>query len=117
MTLGGPSGVRAFTTVDGLGDQGLLLSLELNRRLALGQSVGLFYDGGQIKLRNPQASEPKKTYSLQALGTQINGEAVGGIYNLTLAKGIGSYHGWSSSNIESKPRNWRLYGSISWMFQ
>ena len=112
MVLGGPNGVRAYTTVDGLGDHGALLSLGAQRRWSSGHSVGFFYDGGRIKLLNPQATEPQKSHRLEALGTEIRGPVSGGIYNLTMAKGMGGYKGWNSTNIESKPNNWRFFASI-----
>ncbi len=115
MVLGGPTGVRAYSTMDGLGDQGGLVSLEVNHRLTRSHSAGLFYDGGLIRLMNPQTTEPQTPYSLQALGMQMNGQALGGVYNLTVAKGIGSHRGWNAYNTESSPHNWRLYGAINWV--
>eukprot|EP01032_Pedospumella_encystans_P012893 gene12893-14879_t len=53
LSLGGIGGVRAYTSVDGTGDDGAVASLELNRRLNNGMLVGGFYDAGLIKLKNP----------------------------------------------------------------
>jgi hemolysin activation/secretion protein len=117
MVLGGVNGVRAYTSVDGLGDNGGLLNLEINRRLSSGQSVGAFYDGGLIRLSSPQASEPQRRYSLQALGTQVSGQTLGGLYNVSLAKGIGGYAGWNAYNTETKPNNWRLNVAMTWFVQ
>jgi hemolysin activation/secretion protein len=117
MVLGGVTGVRAYTSIDGLGDNGALLNLEFNRRLPSGQSVGVFYDGGLIRLSSPQPTEPQNHYSLQAVGTQVSGQVIGGIYSLSLAKGIGGYAGWNANNAESKPNNWRLNAAMTWYLQ
>ena len=36
--------------------------------------------------------------------------------NLSLAKGMGGYKGWTPSNIESKPNNWRLNAALTHYF-
>jgi hemolysin activation/secretion protein len=117
MSLGGIGGVRAYTSVDGIGDDGMVASLELNRRLNNGMVVGGFYDAGFIKLKNPAlGTEPLKSYYLQALGMQLSGSYQRAIYSLTLAKGFGGYSAWNSYNIESKPNNWRLVGALTYLF-
>lgn len=117
MSLGGIGGVRAYTTVDGVGDDGGLLSLEFNKRLTNGKSVGVFYDGGIIKLHNPQSIEYRRSYSLQAVGLQFGGAHENILYSVNLAKGVGGYKGWTGRayNIESKPNNWRLNVAISYL--
>ena len=67
-----------------------------------------------IRLSNPQGSEPQKSYSLQALGLQGSGQALGGAYNASLATGIGGNAGWSVNNAESEPDNWRLNVAMTW---
>ena len=118
FSLGGVAGVRAYTTVDGVGDNGGVLSLELNKRMDNGMTAGVFYDGGRIKLLNPQSVEYRQSYSLQAVGAQLVGNYANLIYNLSLAKGIGGYKGWTGStyNIESKPNNWRLNVALTYLY-
>ncbi len=117
FSLGGASGVRAYTTVDGFGDDAALLTLEVNKRLMRGLTVGGFYDGGIVR--------PAKTvspgvfdglYSLQAVGAQVNGNVGRWYYNTSLAKGVGGYKAWQASNIESKPNNWRLNAVLSYLY-
>lgn len=92
MSLGGVYGVRAYTAADGVGDQGISGSLELNRRLSGSQLVGVFYDAGVIRPNKVHVEGGfNTTYSLQAVGTQWSGNVGRWYYNLTLAKGFGGY--------------------------
>lgn len=118
LSLGGIGGVRAYTSVDGTGDDGAVASLELNRRLRNGMVVGGFYDAGLIKLKNPlnNGTEWQSKYALQALGVQLSGSVQKASYSLSLAKGLGGYSAWTSYNIESTPNNWRLFASLTYVF-
>jgi hemolysin activation/secretion protein len=117
MSLGGIGGVRAYTSIDGTGDDGAVASLELNRRLSNGMVAGVFYDAGLIKLKNPAlGTEALQSYHLQALGAQLSGSYERASYSLTLSKGLGGYSSWTSSNIESTPNNWRLVGALTYLF-
>lgn len=117
FSLGGASGVRAYTTLDGFGDDAVLMSLEVNKRLMQGLSVGGFYDGGVV--RPAKSATPgvfDGNYSLQALGAQASGNTGRWFYNASLAKGIGGYKAWQPSNTESKPNNWRLNAVLTYMY-
>lgn len=113
FSLGGASGVRAYTTMDGFGDDAVLLTLEANKRLGRGLTVGGFYDGGVVR---PSKSGLIDNYSLQAVGAQVSGNTGRWFYNTTLAKGVGGYKAWQTSNIESKPNNWRLNASLTYLY-
>jgi len=116
IALGGVSGVRAYTTVDGVGDDGALLSLEIKKRLDNGMTLGTFYDAGVVKPLNPQSIEYRRSYSLQAIGLELSGHHQRLHYGLQLAKGIGGYKGWTGStyNTESRPDNWRLNVALTY---
>lgn len=118
LALGGNGGVRAYTGVDGVGDNGAVINLELLHRLSDASVVGAFYDAGVVKLRNPKMAslEYGRHYWLQALGMQWSAQHQGVVYNSTLAKGFGGHKGWNLYNIESKPNNWRLYMSATYRF-
>ena len=45
---------------------------------------------------------------------QVSGQALGGAYNASLAKGSGGNAGWSVNNAESEPDNWRLNVAMTW---
>ena len=117
MSMGGANGVRAYSTADGLGDDALLGSLELNYKNLPNQSFGVFYDGGWVKAsKTPISGVYTDTYALQAVGVQSSGNANGFYYNWTLAKGIGGNKGALPTDIESKPNNWRLGVSLTYTF-
>ncbi len=110
FAIGGVSGVRAYTTAEGVGDRGAVLSLELHQRLPNGVTVGAFYDAGVVKLLSPQPMEPAHSYTLQAAGLQLNMGDQSVQYTLNIAKGLGGYKGWTGTihNVESRPDNWRV---------
>ena len=108
--------MRAYTTMDGFGDDAVLLTLEANKRLGRGLTVGGFYDGGMV--RSAKTVTPgvfAGNYNLQAVGAQVNGNRGRWFYNTTLAKGVGGYKAWQASNIESTPNNWRLNASLTYL--
>ena len=116
IALGGVDGVRAFTSSDGVGDRGALLNLEFNRRLSNGTKIGAFYDVGSVRLLSPQSHEYGGRYSLQALGAQWSGTIDRLHFSAVVAKAVGNDRGWSPYNLESKPRQWRMYASLSYRF-
>lgn len=112
ISLGGINGVRAYTAVDGVGDQGGVISLDLVQKLPYQQYLGIFYDAGLVKpFKTAAAGVTNDIYSLQGVGMQygINYQRVS--LAMTLAKGVGSYDAYILGNEESKPGNWR--GNIS----
>jgi hemolysin activation/secretion protein len=117
FTLGGVNGVRAYTSTDGVGDHGVLASLELTHDIAAALSVSAFYDGGQVQIQaDPLASATLNRYSLQGAGLQLQGRYFQLHYTLTWAKGLKSYAAWRPSNIESSPGNSRTNVSVSYLF-
>lgn len=117
LALGGVDGVRAYTSVDGVGDRGFLMNLELNRRLDNGMTVGAFYDVGSVRLLSANSStEYGGRYTLQALGMQWSVNDQHWFMNASVAKGLGGYKAWTAYNIESTPNNWRVYGSLTYRF-
>jgi hemolysin activation/secretion protein len=119
IALGGVNGVRAYTAADGVGDQGLVVSAELNRRLSSSQSVGVFYDAGRVRPnKNKIEGGFNTTYSLQAVGAQWTGNVGRWYYNTTLAKGIGGYkQAEDPTQVTESPRNpWRLSAALSYVF-
>lgn len=117
FTLGGVNGVRAYTSVDGVGDHGVLASLELTQALSPVLSVSAFYDGGQVqKQADPVATTSLNRYSLQGAGLQLQGRYYQLHYILTWAKGLGGYADWSTNNGESEPDNHRVNLSVSYLF-
>jgi hemolysin activation/secretion protein len=117
FTLGGVNGVRAYTSADGVGDHGVLASLELTHDIAPALSVSAFYDGGQVqKQADPVTADALNRYSLQGAGLQLQGRYFQLHYTLTWAKGLKTYADWQPSNIESSPGNSRTNVSVSYLF-
>lgn len=117
FTLGGVNGVRAYTPVDGVGDHGVLASLELIQDIGPALSVSAFYDGGQVqKQADPSAADTLNRYALQGAGVQLQGRYFQLHYTLTWAKGLKTYADWQPSNTESSPGNSRTNVSVSYLF-
>lgn len=117
ISLGGVNGVRAYTSVDGVGDQGAVFNLDLIQKMPHQQYIGLFYDGGIVQpFKNPIAGVNNDVYSLQALGMQYGISYKKLLMNMNVAKAVGSYNGYMIGNIESKPDNWRGNISVSLAF-
>lgn len=112
ISLGGINGVRAYTSVDGVGDQGGLISFDLVQKLPYQQYVGMFYDGGWVKpFKHADVGVNNDAYTLQAVGMQYGINYKNAALAMILSKGVGSYDAYVDGNDESSPRNWR--GNIS----
>ncbi len=118
ISLGGVNGVRAYSTDDGVGDEGLVLSLDLIKHFGNNQYVGVFYDAGVVKPnRNPVAGAFNNSYTLQGAGVEFGGRLYKALsYSLTVAKGLGPYAGYVDRSIESSPRNLRFLFAVSNQF-
>jgi hypothetical protein len=103
--------------VDGVGDHGGVFNLELIQKMPHQQYISLFYDGGILKpFKNAIAGVTNDVYSLQALGMQYGISYQKLSMNMNVAKAVGSYDGYVSGNIESKPDNWRANIAVSLAF-
>ena len=117
MSLGGVNGVRAYTTIDGVGDAGAVGTIEFRQRIYQSHYVGVFYDGGVIQPnKTPIPGAFNSGYSLQATGLSFGGSFSNLSYSISIAKGIGGYAGYSASNIESSPNNLRFNGALTYQF-
>lgn len=108
ISLGGTNGVRAYASVDGVGDQGGLISFDLVQKLPYQQYMGVFYDAGWVKpFKNATAGVNNDGYSLQGVGMQYGINYKNAALAMMVAKGVGSYDAYVQGNEESSPRNWR----------
>jgi hemolysin activation/secretion protein len=117
MTLGGLNGVRAYTSIDGVGDRAIAGTVEVNKTFKGQWSAGVFYDAGYV--RNSVNSTTGQSFNqdtLQAVGLKVEGQLPGCSYSLMWAKGIGGYKTWQSTNQESKPNNHRLWAGLTFFF-
>lgn len=117
ISLGGVNGVRAYTTIDGVGDAGAVGTIEIRQRTYQSHYVGIFYDGGVVQPnKTPIPGAFNAGYSLQAAGVSFGGSFAKLSYSISIAKGIGGYAGYSPSNIESSPNNLRFNGALTYQF-
>ena len=117
ISIGGVSGVRAYSSVDGIGDQGATLTFDLIRKLPYQQYIGAFYDAGIVKpFKYGMQGVFNDTYTLQALGVQYGLNYKNVSMSASVAKGIGSYDGYVKGNEESSPHNWRGNLTLTLMF-
>lgn len=117
FTLGGVNGVRAYTAVDGLGDHGLLASLELAQDIGSAMTLSAFYDAGQVRVQaHPLPSSAVNHFALQGAGLALQAQSEQLHYALTWAKGHKRYAAWQPSNTESSPGNSRANVSVTYIF-
>lgn len=118
IALGGVNGVRAYSSDDGVGDEGFGFSIDLVKHFYNKQYAGVFYDAGLVKPNNDfVAGSYNSSYSLQGLGIQWGGIIDKNLsYSMAVAKGIGPYSGYLEGNIESEPRDLRFLIAVSGQF-
>lgn len=90
FSLGGPSGVRAFSTGEGSGSKGQLMNFELRRRLPQGFDLTGFFDYGRLRVNrnNGFAGSPAlNRFSLQGAGVTLAMTSANGVtLKATLAR-------------------------------
>jgi hemolysin activation/secretion protein len=69
MSLGGPSGVRAYPVGEASGPQGALTNIELRWALSSDWLVAPFYDYGRVQKRT---ADELRAYSIKGLGVSVN---------------------------------------------
>ncbi len=118
FTLGGVNGVRAYTTLDGMGDSGALASVELKQPYSPEGAVGVFYDGGVVNPNHhPVSGQYNSSYSLQAVGVSLAGTVLTNVnYNTSVAKAVGTYAAYVPGIYETMPHAWRVNFALSYSF-
>jgi hemolysin activation/secretion protein len=117
MALGGINGVRAYTSIDGVGDRAVTGTLEINKSFKGQWSAGLFYDAGYVQNSvHRTTGQSFNQDTLQAVGLKVEGQVPGCNYSLMWAKGVGGYKTWQSTNQESKPNNHRIWAGLTFFF-
>ena len=105
ISLGGVNGIRAYSSTEGVGDQGAQMSFDIIHQVVPDVYGGLFYDIGVVKNnRNGLlgATSNPGYYTLQAVGWQIGGK-IGQInWSAYVAHAIGSTPSdWLSTNTQT----------------
>ncbi|MES2823031.1 MAG: ShlB/FhaC/HecB family hemolysin secretion/activation protein [Pseudomonadota bacterium] len=117
FTLGGVSGVRAYTSTHGSGDAGNLLTIEVRASLPYRIQLTGFYDMGKIKVdKNPEPAtltSPPNDYTLKGAGISTSWTSESGLHlKATWATRIGDNPleqeatGIEEDNLNDKNRIW-----------
>lgn len=105
MSLGGISAIRAYSSIDGVGDQGLQMSFDVIHQIVPDVYGGLFYDVGVIKNSHSPLSNATDTHSylLQGAGWQVGGKIHEFNWSLSTAHAFGKTPGpgvWTTANTQ-----------------
>lgn len=116
ISLGGVNGIRAFTSLDGVGDQGAQMSFDIIHQVIPDVYGGLFYDIGMVRNnRNPLiGASDTGYYTLQGVGWQVGGKIEDVNWSLSMAQAIGKNPGpgvWTSANTQVG--DWRMNLAIT----
>jgi hemolysin activation/secretion protein len=115
ISLGGVNGVRAYTSIDGVGDQGAQLSIDVVHQVVPDVYGGLFYDAGTVKSsRNPLiGAADANYYNLQAAGMQVGGKISDFNWVMTFAYAMGRPPAsvWNTNNTQ--PGDSRINFSVT----
>lgn len=110
MVLGGSYGVRAYPQGEAVGDQGLLLNLELRYQLSPQWVASAFYDAGRVTYRHHPTDTGKNHRALEGYGLGL-GYTMGDVSLHTFVAWRGNDPAVSARDARS-----RLGLSGSWRF-
>ena len=119
MNLGGPQGVRGYPLGEGVGDEGVLLSVEYRYRTGFkvaGETVNLtaFYDYGKIrrdKVRNSNTLNNSLVPNILSLDSAGVGMLIGRESNFVMTAGLAARVGGplpTTGDPDSKARLWLM---------
>lgn len=116
ISLGGVNGIRAYTSLDGVGDQGAQMSFDIVHQVVPDVYGGLFYDIGMVRNnRNPLVgASDTGYYTLQGVGWQVGGKIEDVNWSLSMAQAVGKNPGpgvWTSANTQVG--DWRMNLAIT----
>ena len=105
ISLGGVNGIRAYSSIDGVGDQGAQMSFDIIHQVVPDVYGGLFYDIGMVKNNHAPLSTATdtKAYILRGVGWQVGGKINAVNWSLSVAHAFGSTPGpgvWTTANTQ-----------------
>jgi hemolysin activation/secretion protein len=117
LSLGGVNGIRAYTSADGVGDQGAQISFDLTHQITQHVFVGVLYDAGVIKqnIKAVGGSRPS-SYSLSGAGVQMGGDYGAWSWIGTAARGLDKTEPFETAVNEVDLREWRGSVAINYRF-
>jgi hemolysin activation/secretion protein len=117
LSLGGVNGIRAYTSADGVGDQGAQISFDLTHQITQHVFVGVLYDAGVIKqnIKAVGGSRPS-SYSLSGAGVQMGGDYGAWSWIGTAARGLDKTEPFETAVNEVGLREWRGSVAVNYRF-
>jgi hemolysin activation/secretion protein len=117
LSLGGVNGIRAYTSADGVGDQGAQISFDLTHQITQHVFVGVLYDAGVIKQNiNAVGGSSPASYSLSGAGVQMGGDYGAWSWIATAARGLDKTEPFETAVNEVGLREWRGSVAINYRF-
>ncbi len=91
ISLGGVNGIRAYSSIDGVGDKGALVSFDIVHQVVPDVYGGLFYDVGMVKTNMTPLSTSTggNTYVLRGAGWQVGGKIAEFNWSLSMGYAMG----------------------------
>jgi hemolysin activation/secretion protein len=124
--LGGSTGVRAYPTGEGVGDEGVIVNVDLQRELAEKWTIGVLVDHGEVKLhRRPwigwEAGNPntRNRYGLSGAGLSLGWQPSADVsLRAIVAAPLRRNPGLDAfgRNSEGGRNGGRLWATLSWSF-
>ncbi len=126
FVLGGPNGVRAYAVGEAAGDEGLMLNLNLSRKVSDTITATAFVDAGRVRLNhslwaNWNAANPRlpNDYTLSGVGVGADWKvARNAVVSSSFAVPLGDNPGRdvNDRNFDGRKRNPRLWLSLNARF-
>lgn len=122
FSLGGVSGVRAYPSGEGFGDEGWVLNLNLSRRINEQLTVGALVDAGEVTVNHTIPAGGMATpnrYGLAGAGLSLDWKVRSlAALGFVLAAPLGNNPGrdGSGNNIDGRKNKPRLWASFSAQF-
>lgn len=116
ISLGGVNGIRAYTTSDGVGDEGVQLSFDLTHQINNALFAGVLYDVGMVKQNIKAVGGVKPDpYSLSGAGVQIGGNKGAWSWNAIVAKGLDKTEPFETA-VSEDLKKWRGSVALTYRF-
>ncbi len=115
MSLGGAYGIKAFPDSESSAENGLMLNLEVTRRLPVYNNIyheaGIFYDIGKVSMQDDSNNTTFERRSLQDVGISYSAYYKDFFLNTKLARVVGG-----NSVTSEKENISRLLFQLGWRF-
>ena len=116
FSLGGVNGIRAYTTSDGVGDEGMLVSFDLTHQFNNALFAGVLYDVGMVKQNiNAVGGVKPDPYSLSGAGVQLGGSMGAWSWNASMAKGLDKTEPFETA-VSEELEKWRGSVAVNYRF-